>query len=143
MLVFCCRETRTQSRARGASETWANRLNIARGDIANDFATKAITRFTNDPIGIGREGDREGHCYQRLPRETNTRGPSPNGANGETALHEWAALSIECRGEHQCNHKRVNWSLHPLRAYGSPQGYRCRTPGAWGPGVHVNPGSCL
>ena len=132
------RETPTQSRARSASEAWAKRLDIARGDITNYFATKAITRFTNDRIGIGRERERErkGHCYQRLPRETTLRGPGPNGAIGEAALHEWATLSIECRGEHQCNHKRVNWSLHPLRAYGSSQGYRCRTPGAWGAGNH-------
>ena len=61
---------------------------IARGDIANYFATKGITRFTNDPIGIGREGEREGHCYQWLPRETTMRGPGPNGASGEAALHE-------------------------------------------------------
>ena len=60
------------------------------------------------------------------------RGPRPNGANGEAALHEWPALSMECRGEHLCNHKRDSWSLHPLRAYGRPQGYKCRTPGGWG-----------
>ena len=75
--------------------------------------------------------EREGDCYQRLPRETTLRGPGPNGAIGEAALHEWAALSMECRGEHLCNRKRASWSLHPLRAYGSPQGYKCRTPGAW------------
>ena len=76
--------------------------------------------------------EREGDCYQRVPRETTLRGPGPNGAIGEAALHEWAALSMECRGEHLCNHKRASWSLHPLRAYGRPQGYKCRTPGAWG-----------
>ena len=68
----------------------------------------------------------------RAPQGNTVRGPDPYGANGEAALHECAALSMECRGEHLCNHKRANWSLHPLRAYCSPQGYKCRTPGAWG-----------
>ena len=70
--------------------------------------------------------------------------PAPTGAIGEAALHERPALSTEGRGllpigpgstwEHQCNHKRTSWNLHLLRAYGSPQRYRYRTPGALGPG---------
>ena len=78
---------------------------IARGGLASYFANEAITRFANDPIDIGREREREGHWYQRLPRETTLRGPGPNGAIGEAALHEWAALFMEGREEHKCKHK--------------------------------------
>ena len=101
-----------------------------------------IRAIDNDPINIEREIVKEGDSNQRFPWETTLRGPGPDGAIGEAVLHEKAALSTEGRGplpmapgsawEHQCNHKRASWSLHPLRAYGSPQGYRYRTPGAWG-----------
>ena len=79
-----------------------------------------------------RSAEAKRHCYQRLPRETTLCGHGPNGAIWEAALHEWAAFSMDCRGEHLCNHKWARWSLHPLRAYDSPQGYKCRIPGAWG-----------
>ena len=47
----------------------------------------------------------------RLPRETTLRGPGLNGAIGEAALHEWAALFMEGREEHKCKHK------NPVGAY--------------------------
>ena len=54
------------------------------------------------------------------------------GSDGRHGNPQQAQRGQRSRGEHQCIHKRVTWSLHPLRAYGSPQGYRCRTPLAWG-----------
>ena len=50
---------------------------------------------------LGERGrEREG-----LPRETTLRGPGLNGAIGEAALHEWAALFMEGREDHKCKHK--------------------------------------
>ena len=57
-------------------------MDIARGDIANYFANEAITRFANDPIGIGRERER-GIATKGSPGKLPCVDPAPTGPSGK------------------------------------------------------------
>ena len=104
---------------------------IARGDLASYSAKEVITRFANDPIGIGRERQR-GIATKGSPGKLPCVNLAPTGPTGKRLSMNGQRCPWNAAGGHLGNHKMATWGLHPLCAYGRQQGYKCRAPEARG-----------